>query len=188
LPNNIISQAPDSAALGGDSAAAYTTDLEFESILFGLDGPGSGLDADSLDGIDASQFLGSTDKAADADTVDGMDSSEFLTARLFTTQVTRDYGPIAPDYCLGDEIRITPIPPDSLIFGNNLAFVKTGGNGQPAVYGFDVSVVQGRLYYDNFGQPNQELVAAFDIQVCNLTDTTHDLPSTSLTLMVIEPT
>ncbi len=36
-------------------------------------------DADKLDGQDSTEFLGATDTAADADLVDGMDSTEFLT-------------------------------------------------------------------------------------------------------------
>jgi hypothetical protein len=36
------------------------------------------VDADTLDGKDSSEFLGSGDKAADADTLDGKDSTDFL--------------------------------------------------------------------------------------------------------------
>ena len=42
------------------------------------DGPGSGLDADTLDGIDSTGFLAATGKAADADSLDGVDSTGFL--------------------------------------------------------------------------------------------------------------
>lgn len=45
-----------------------------------VDGVGSGLDADTLDGLDSSAFLRTTGKAADADKLDGRDSSFFATS------------------------------------------------------------------------------------------------------------
>lgn len=45
-----------------------------------VDGAGSGLDADLLDGKSASDFLASAAKAADADKLDGKDGSDFLGA------------------------------------------------------------------------------------------------------------
>ena len=41
------------------------------------DGPDSGLDADTLDGNQASAFLGVTSKAADSEKLDGLDSTDF---------------------------------------------------------------------------------------------------------------
>ena len=42
------------------------------------DGPGTGLNADLLDGFEAADFLSSNGKAADSEKLDGLDSSEFL--------------------------------------------------------------------------------------------------------------
>jgi hypothetical protein len=43
-----------------------------------VDGAGSGLDADTLDGINSTGFLGINAKAADSDLLDGLNSSAFL--------------------------------------------------------------------------------------------------------------
>ena len=56
---------------------ALDTSAKFpNSVLY--TGSGNGLDADMLDGKEASEFLGKTEKAADSDKLDGLDSSEFL--------------------------------------------------------------------------------------------------------------
>lgn len=44
----------------------------------GNDGSGSGLDADTLDGLDSSDFLRSTAQAVDSDRLDGLDSTDFV--------------------------------------------------------------------------------------------------------------
>jgi len=46
----------------------------------GNQGSGSGLDADTLDGLQAEDFLGANDKAVDSDKLDGLDSTDFLRA------------------------------------------------------------------------------------------------------------
>lgn len=48
--------------------------------LLTVDGAGSGLVADSLDGLDSSDFLGVNAKASDSDKLDGLDSSDFVQA------------------------------------------------------------------------------------------------------------
>ncbi len=55
--------------------------VEIKSVMFAqtvvLQGAGSGLDADALDGMDSTAFVKTTD-SIDADTLDGMDSTAFL--------------------------------------------------------------------------------------------------------------
>ena len=58
-------------------AASLPPATDILGTLKSMDGTGSGLDADTLDGKDSSAFLGVGDKAADADKLDGKDSSEF---------------------------------------------------------------------------------------------------------------
>ena len=49
-----------------------------------VDGSGSGLDADLLDGHDSSYFLPTTGKAADSDKLDGEDSTRFIPSSIYS--------------------------------------------------------------------------------------------------------
>lgn len=70
-------QGPTGPAGSPDTAAGILTKLRT------VDGAGSGLDADGLDGRSSSYFLPTTGKASDADELDGVNSTGF--ARLSTT-------------------------------------------------------------------------------------------------------
>ena len=60
-------------------AATVTPTLLLSNIKL-VDGPGSELDADTVDGKHASDFLGATAKAVDSDKLDGKHASEFLSS------------------------------------------------------------------------------------------------------------
>lgn len=90
----------DTALAAKLNSSAYTANDVLTKIKT-VDGAGSGLDADLLDGNQASAFslahshpyLSSTGKAADSDKLDGLDSTQFLrsdTANTATGLVTFD--------------------------------------------------------------------------------------------------
>jgi len=54
------------------------TATEVLDLIKTVDGAGSGLDADTLDGLDSSKFLSADGKAIDSDKLDGLDSTQFL--------------------------------------------------------------------------------------------------------------
>ena len=58
-------------------ASQYTAQDVFDKVKT-LDGAGSGLNADLLDGLTSSQFLRANAKAVDSEKLDGLDSSAFL--------------------------------------------------------------------------------------------------------------
>ena len=63
-----------------DIEAALARDSEIVPTVLAADGAGSTLDADVLDGLDSTAFLGANAKAADSDRLDGQDSTAFLGA------------------------------------------------------------------------------------------------------------
>lgn len=65
-------------------------------------GPGSGLNADILDGQEASAFLPATGKAADSDLLDGLDSSAFLTKAIYNYRSVTGAGRVRA-FCLPGE-------------------------------------------------------------------------------------
>lgn len=68
----------------------------------GNQGPESGLDADTVDGLQASDFLGATEKAVDADKLDGLDSSAFLerTGGTMTGQINLPGNPTDDEHAV----------------------------------------------------------------------------------------
>lgn len=59
------------------NASEYTAQDVFDKVR-SLDGSGSGLNADRLDGLTSSQFLRANGKAVDSEKLDGIDSTGFL--------------------------------------------------------------------------------------------------------------
>lgn len=59
--------------------------------LASTDATGKVADADRLDGLDSTEFLGASAKAADADKLDGLDSTEFLGASALPGKVTQHW-------------------------------------------------------------------------------------------------
>ncbi len=91
----------------------------FSADDFAKTGAGSPSDADTLDGLDSTDFLAATGKAADADLLDGMDSTDFLGA---TAQAT-------------DSDSVDGLDASSLVrvaFDQTVDAALTGSNGTAA--------------------------------------------------------
>ncbi|HAW05916.1 MAG TPA: hypothetical protein DCW83_14620, partial [Saprospirales bacterium] len=82
----------------GDSWQKGTARTADQGILWGdsNDGPNSGLDADTLDGNQASAFLGVSSKAADSEKLDGLDSTDFREYKWRSFSVAGDLDKFYP--------------------------------------------------------------------------------------------
>lgn len=93
-----------------DAEAGKTCpDTQTTVRLASTDATGKVADADLLDGIDSSGFLGATAKAADADNLDGRDSADFVRIIESTTRVV-DYPPIAAHSCINATFKSASRP------------------------------------------------------------------------------
>lgn len=94
----------------------------------GNDGPGSGLNADLLDGQHASAFLGVSSKAADSNLLDGIDSSEFARVKKGTVTLTQ-----------GSYVRVARVDGNAL--SSAVRMTVNGTTGSVVMNGtFDINV------------------------------------------------
>lgn len=101
----------------------------------GNHGSGSGLDADTLDGLNSSDFLRANDQAVDSDKLDGLDSTDFVRS-------------------IGDEVT-----GDLTLSGNGLAFQwDNSGFNSAAVRFFDNSNSDSRLEFQVTDDANEYFV------------------------------
>jgi hypothetical protein len=80
------------------------------------------VDADKVDGQDASSFLGKEEKAADSDLLDGLTSSDFVFALIPVA-----YGPGLEDFELdgGSPTECEPTTSGGVPFGNVMVAIRT---------------------------------------------------------------
>jgi hypothetical protein len=77
----------------GDDGSPDTAAQVLAKLLT-VDGPGSSLDADTLDGLSATAFLGAGDTATNSDKLDGLDAADFgrVTSRTLTLTAPYEMG------------------------------------------------------------------------------------------------
>ena len=132
------------------------------------DGTGSGLEADLLDGVDSSGFLGATAKATDADNLDGHDSAEFVRV-IDSTIRTVDYPAISAHTCVTDSVIA-----DNAAVGDRVEL------GTP-ITPFTNLISVGAVVRDT----GLNFSAMF--QICNLGDAPVDPPNTSFEVLAVRP-
>ena len=153
-----------------DAEAGKTCpDTQTTVRLASTDATGKVADADLLDGIDSSGFLGATAKAADADNLDGRDSADFVRIIESTTRVV-DYPPIAAHSCISDQVQVS--------IAAEGARVELG---TPITRFTNLIAVGSQVAFS----PGPDFRA--HCQICNVGDAVIDPPATSFEVLAVRP-
>jgi hypothetical protein len=137
---------------GQGAAASFRTQ---GSVPFALRDTNTGLvqflNADMVDGHHASDFLGTTAKAADAETLDGQDSSAFLGVNAKAADANTVDGKDSAEF-LGSTAKAADA--DAFDGKDSLSFARLGGavfvDGDPAGVGFTSEETSTGVYRVNF--------------------------------------